>query len=148
MEREKKTIQAEPTVVADFESHCGRAAKIVGSSADFALLVKCEAAMRHELGGQASIARSQPYYLDVTPPGLDKGTFIDALSGRLAIPRSSIAVLGDMENDLAMFRKAGISIAMGNASTEVKQQADYVTASNADDGFALAIERFILNSRR
>jgi hydroxymethylpyrimidine pyrophosphatase-like HAD family hydrolase len=51
-----------------------------------------------------------------------------------------------MENDLAMFRKAGVSIAMGNASTEVKQQA--VTASNADDGFALAIERFILNSRR
>ena len=75
-------------------------------------------------------------------------TFIEALYRRLAIPRSSIAVLGDMENDLAMFRKAGLSIAMGNASPEVKQQADYVTASNADDGFALAIERFILGSRR
>ena len=53
-----------------------------------------------------------------------------------------------LENDLAMFRKAGLSIAMGNASPEVKQQADYVTASNTDDGFALAIERFILGSRR
>ena len=148
LEREKKTIQAEPTVVADFEPHFGRAAKIVGSSTDFAQLVKCEAAMRHALGGQASIARSQPYYLDVTPPGLDKGTFIEALSRRLAIPRSSIAVLGDMENDLAMFHKAGLSIAMGNASPEVKQQANYVTASNAHDGFALAIERFILDSRR
>jgi hydroxymethylpyrimidine pyrophosphatase-like HAD family hydrolase len=73
---------------------------------------------------------------------------IEALSRLLAIPRSSITVLGDMENDLAMFRKAGLSIAMGNASPEVKQQADYVTASNADDGFALAIERFILGSRR
>jgi len=148
VERERKTIQAEPTVVADFEANYERAAKIVGASMDFALLVKCEAAMRHALGGQASIARSQPYYLDVTPPGLDKGTFIEALSRRLAIPRSSIAVLGDMENDLAMFHKAGLSIAMGNASPEVKQQADYVTASNADDGFALAIERFILGSRR
>ena len=73
---------------------------------------------------------------------------IEALSRPLAIPRSSIAVLGDMENDLAMFRKAGLSIVMGNASPEVKQQADYVTASNTDDGFALAIERFILGSRR
>ena len=71
---------------------------------------------------------------------------IEALYRLLAIPRSSIAVLGDM--GLAMFRRAGLSIAMGNASLEVKRQADYVTASNADDGFALAIERFILNSRR
>ena len=77
------------------------------------------------------------------------GPVRDAPSKRfssLAIPLSSIAVLGDMDNDLAMLRKAGLSIAMGNASTEVKQQSDYVTASNADDGFALAIERFILNS--
>ena len=67
---------------------------------------------------------------------------------RLAIPLSSIAVLGDMDNDPAKFRKAGVSIAMGNASPEVKRQANHVTASNTDDGFALAIERFILSSRR
>ena len=89
VERERKTIQAEPTVVVDFAPHFAHAAKIVGSSTDFALLVKCEAAMREVFGGQASIARSQPYYLDVTPPGLDKGTFIEALSKRLAIGRTS-----------------------------------------------------------
>jgi hypothetical protein len=53
-----------------------------------------------------------------------------------------------MENDLAMFGKAGLSIAMGNASTEVKRQASHVTASNADDGFAMAIERYILREQR
>ena len=143
--RERQSIQAEPTVVADFDAHFRHASKIVGSSKNFASLAECEAAMREALGGQASIARSQPYYLDVTPPSLDKGTFVDALSKRRTVPRSAIAVLGDMENDLAMFRKAGLSIAMGNANLEVKRQANYVTASNADDGFALAIERYILD---
>ena len=61
----------------------------------------------------------------------------------LAIPLSSIAVLGDMDNDPAKFRKAGVSIAIGNASPEVKRQANHVTASNTDDGFDLAIERFV-----
>jgi len=53
-----------------------------------------------------------------------------------------------MDNDLAMFSKAGLSIAMGNASIDVKRQASYVTASNAEDGFALANERYILNEPR
>jgi hydroxymethylpyrimidine pyrophosphatase-like HAD family hydrolase len=143
--RERKTILAEPTVVADFDGYLAQAAKIVGSSTNFALLAECESKMRKAVDGQASIARSQPYYLDVTPPALDKGTFVDTLARRLGISHSAIAVLGDMENDLAVFRKAGLSIAMGNAALEVKRQANYVTASNAQDGFAKAIERYILN---
>jgi Cof subfamily protein (haloacid dehalogenase superfamily) len=143
---ERQTIRAEPTVVADFGPYFGSAAKIVGSSRNFALLAECERRLSEALAGQASIARSQSYYLDVTPASLDKGTFVDVLSRRLDIPRSAIAVLGDMENDLPMFRNIGLSIAMGNASTEVKQQADRVTASNGEDGFALAIERYILNA--
>ena len=134
----------EPTLVPDFAPYFAQAAKIVGSSRDFAKLAACEEKMRAALGRQASVARSQAYYLDVTPPGVDKGTFIDALSQRLAVPPASIAVLGDMENDLAMFRKAGVSIAMGNASDAVKAQATFVTDSNAQDGFAQAIERYVL----
>jgi hydroxymethylpyrimidine pyrophosphatase-like HAD family hydrolase len=59
-----------------------------------------------------------------------------------------IATLGDMPNDVLMFQKSGLSIAMGNASPEVQTQADLVTASNDDEGFAKAIERFILPRRR
>jgi Cof subfamily protein (haloacid dehalogenase superfamily) len=142
---EKRTIQAEPSVVADFEPFLARAAKIVGSSKDFTRLAECEVAMRETLQGRASVARSQSYYLDITPPNLDKGTFIEALSKRLAIAPEAIAVLGDMDNDVAMFRKAGLSIAMGNASADVKRQSSCVTASNADDGFAQAIERYIVD---
>jgi hydroxymethylpyrimidine pyrophosphatase-like HAD family hydrolase len=62
---------------------------------------------------------------------------------RLRVPRAEIAVLGDMENDLEMFRKAGFAIAMGNAAAEVKRAADVVTLSNEEDGWASAVERHI-----
>jgi len=144
--REKRTIQADPVVIPDFGPHLAEACKIVGSSKNFARLAECETAAREGLRGQASVARSQSYYLDVTPPGVNKGTFLTTLSRRLGIQSRSIAVMGDMGNDLAMFAEAGLSIAMGNASDEVKRRATHVTASNDDDGFAQAVERYILGS--
>jgi Cof subfamily protein (haloacid dehalogenase superfamily) len=143
--REKRTIQAEPKAVVGFTPYLDRACKIVGSSKDFARLAECETAMRETLGPSASVARSQPYYLDVTPPRVDKGTFLSTLSRRLQIEPEAIAVLGDMQNDLAMFCNAGMAIAMGNASSDVKERAHHVTGSNAEDGFAQAIARYILD---
>jgi Cof subfamily protein (haloacid dehalogenase superfamily) len=142
--KEKRTILEEPVVVPDFEPYFARACKIAGSSQDFDGLAACETAVRAAIGNHAFVARSQHYYLDITPPGRDKGTFLDALSRRLAIPPEAIAVLGDMTNDLAMFRKAGLSVAMGNASAEVKAAATYATAANTEDGFAKAIEKYVL----
>jgi Cof subfamily protein (haloacid dehalogenase superfamily) len=142
--KEKRTIQADPIVVPDFGPYLARAFKIVGSSEDFDRLAACETAIRTAVAGQAFVVRSQSYYLDITPPGLDKGTFLDALSRRLAVPPAAVAVLGDMANDLAMFRKAGLSIAMGNATAEVKASATHATAANTDDGFAKAIEDYVL----
>jgi Cof subfamily protein (haloacid dehalogenase superfamily) len=143
---EQKTIQAAPEVVADFAPYLGRAAKIVGSAADFERLSRCEAELRQALGPQASVMRSQPYYLDVTAPNVDKGTALESLSRSIGVASESIAVLGDMDNDLSMFRKAGLRIAMGNASAAVQHQADCVTGSNRDDGFAQAVERYILST--
>ena len=145
--REKRTILAEPTIVSDFTPYLDRACKIVGSSKDFALLAECETATRKALGGGASVARSQSYYLDITPPNVNKGTFLEALSTRLGIAPDAIAVLGDMQNDLAMFCKAGLAIAMGNAIDEVKQKAHRVTASNFEDGFAHAVTHYILQDQ-
>jgi Cof subfamily protein (haloacid dehalogenase superfamily) len=143
--QERRAIQAEPSVVADLDPYLTRALKIVGSSTDFAMLTECEAALREALHEQASVARSQAYYLDITAPSLNKGTFVDTLANWLGVSHKAIVALGDMENDLMMFHKVGLSIAMGNASIDVKRQANYVTASNADNGFALAIERCILD---
>src|SRR5262249_28983071 len=96
-------------------------------------------------GTQVSAARSQPYYLDVTHPTANKGAVIERLSQHLNIPLKSIATIGDQPNDVLMFKPSGLSIAMGNASAEVQRQANYVTTSYDDEGFANAVERFILS---
>jgi Cof subfamily protein (haloacid dehalogenase superfamily) len=140
---ERDTIKFDPTFVDDFTPFLKTACKIVGASADPALLERCESAMQKALGAQASAIRSQTYYLDITPPGQDKGTFVEAMAQRLGISTDAIATIGDMQNDLAMFRTSGLSIAMGNATDDVKKQASHVTGSNEDEGFAGAID-FIL----
>jgi Cof subfamily protein (haloacid dehalogenase superfamily) len=137
---EKRTIKTDPVIVEDFAPYLSAACKIVGSSSDPALLQRCEIAMQQALGTQAMAVRSQSYYLDITPPGCDKGTFVKAIAKRLGVPTDAVATIGDMHNDLAMFRKCGMSIAMGNATDDIKRQATNVTASNEDEGFAGAID--------
>ncbi|WP_342153609.1 Cof-type HAD-IIB family hydrolase [Methylorubrum sp. SB2] len=141
---ERRTLQAEPTVVADLAPLLDEAAKIVGVSRDHARLAGIEAALAADLGAQAAVHRSQAYYLDVTPPGTDKGGFVRDLGRRLGLPPERIATLGDAGNDVAMFRASGLSIAMGNADPAVRAAATHVTADNDSDGFAEAIERFVL----
>jgi Cof subfamily protein (haloacid dehalogenase superfamily) len=145
---EKRAIRADPTIVADFTPYLGSACKIVGASADAAMLQRCELAMQQALGAQATAVRSQSYYLDVTPPGCNKGTFVQAVAQRLGISSNAVATIGDMQNDLPMFRESGISIAMGNATDDVKRVATHVTASNEDEGFAKAIEIILKNNEQ
>ena len=140
---EKRAIRADPTIVTDFTPYLTSACKIVGSSADAALLQRCESAMQQALGAQATAVRSQSYYLDVTPPGCNKGTFVQTIAGRLGISTAAAATIGDMQNDLAMFRASGVSFAMGNATDDVKKVATHVTASNEEEGFAGAIEMIL-----
>jgi len=145
---ERRTVRFRPTIVEDFAPALDAASKVVGVSRDFALLAQCEHDAAVELAGQAWVVRSQPYYLDVTHPLANKGVALSELAKLLAIPLAEIAVIGDGGNDVAMFERSGLSIAMGNAKPEVRRAADFVTNSNGDDGFADAIERFILGGQR
>jgi hydroxymethylpyrimidine pyrophosphatase-like HAD family hydrolase len=142
--REQRTVRFAPTVVADFGEALDSAAKIFGVSEDHDLVERCEKEAQRTLGAAASAVRSQPYYLDVTHPDANKGTVVGTLSESLSIPCAQIATIGDMPNDVLMFRKSGLSIAMGNAGPAVQAQADFVTDSYGDEGFAKAMERFIL----
>jgi Cof subfamily protein (haloacid dehalogenase superfamily) len=146
--REEHTVGFKPTVVEDFGATLDIASKIVGVSADFELLARCERDMRAGLAGQASVMRSQPYYLDITHPLATKGAALSEIAKLLRVPLAEIAVIGDGYNDVAMFERSGLSIAMGNASAEVRQAADFVTGSNREDGFASAIERYIVDGAR
>jgi Cof subfamily protein (haloacid dehalogenase superfamily) len=143
---EKRAIRADPTIVGDFAPYLPTACKIVGSSSDPALLQRCEITMQQALGARATAVRSQSYYLDVTPPGCDKGTFVQAMAKRLGISTDAVATIGDMQNDLAMFGVSGISIAMSNATDDVKKLATHVTASNEDEGFARAVDMILRNN--
>src|ERR1700726_1588993 len=145
--REQWTVKFPPTVVKTFAGLLGRVAKIVGVSDDLERVAKCERDVQQAGGSHISAARSQPYYLDVTHPQANKGEVVLSLSKLLNIPAAEIATLGDMPNDVLMFQKSGVSIAMGNASPEVQAAATYVTSTNEDEGFAKAIEKFILNTR-
>jgi len=142
--RETSTIQSPPVVVSTFDGLLSRVVKIVGVSDDLDLVARCEAAAQAQFGAQVSAARSQPYYLDVTHPTANKGTVIERLSRYLKVPVESIATIGDQPNDVLMFKRSGLSIAMGNASEEVQRQATCVTTSCEEEGFANAVERFIL----
>jgi Cof subfamily protein (haloacid dehalogenase superfamily) len=144
VDKEAATVRFAPTVVDSFEGMTEGIAKIVGISDELELVARAEAAARDELGEHVSAARSQPYYLDITHPDANKGAVVRHLSREYDIPASSIATIGDMPNDVLMFALSGLSVAMGNSSREVQRAARRVTASNAEDGFAIAIERFVL----
>jgi Cof subfamily protein (haloacid dehalogenase superfamily) len=145
---EERTVAFGPTIVDDFGPALDAAAKIVGVSTDFAFLAQCERELTAALGKQASVVRSQPYYLDVTHPLANKGDALSGLADLLGVPLAEVAAIGDGHNDIAMFERSGLSIAMGNASPEVQRAANVVTASNCEDGFAQAIEQFILGTGR
>jgi Cof subfamily protein (haloacid dehalogenase superfamily) len=143
--REAWTVKFDARVVTSFtDAHLAHAVKIVGVSDNLELVAACEKELQQALNGHASAARSQPYYLDVTHSQANKGTVVATLSRLLNIPTAQIATMGDMPNDELMFRNSGFSIAMGNASDEVKAQASAVTESNEDEGFAKAIRKFVL----
>ncbi len=143
--RETWTVKFDAKVVTSFtDAQLAHAVKIVGISDDPDLVAACEKVVQNTLGVKASAARSQPYYLDVTHPQANKGTVVTTLSKILNILPAQIATIGDMPNDVLMFRKGGFSIAMGNASNEVKAQASAVTDSNEEEGFAKAVRKFVL----
>ena len=142
--RETATVRFEPKVMDSFDGLTSNVAKLVGVSDDLDAVARASAAAHDKFGDHVAAARSQPYYLDVTHPDANKGAVAQYLSKKYAIPTMSIATIGDMPNDVLMFAHSGLSIAMGNASLEVQRAARRVTTSNAEEGFATAVERFIL----
>jgi Cof subfamily protein (haloacid dehalogenase superfamily) len=144
--RESWTVKFEPKVVKDFDGMLDQVAKIVGVSDDREGVARCEADAKAAFGERAAASRSQPYYLDVTNKDANKGAVVAYLSQHLKVPPEEIATLGDQPNDVLMFKRSGLSIAMGNASDQVKAQATVTTDSYNEEGFAKAIERFVLGS--
>jgi Cof subfamily protein (haloacid dehalogenase superfamily) len=144
VDREEKTVQLPPKVTPTFEGLFDRVVKIVGISENYDTVARCERSVQEKFRASVSAARSQPFYLDVTHPNANKGEVVLMAAEFAGIPTREVATIGDMPNDVTMFQKSGVSIAMGNASPEVQRAATFVTSSNQEEGFAVAVENFIL----
>jgi hypothetical protein len=144
VDREAWTVKFDPTVVDDYKKLSDNVAKLVGVSDDHDAIEKASEAAHDQFGDHVTAAASQPYYLDVTHPDANKGFVARYLAKRYDLEESEIATMGDQPNDILMFAHSGLSIAMGNADPQVKKAARRVTASNEEEGFAKAIERFVL----
>ena len=142
--RERISANQEPTVVSDFSALYGDADKITIVSDDADLLGRLTAKARARYGERATVGQSQIYYLDVTAIAANKGDGVAALAAAHDVDLAQVAVFGDMNNDLPMFDRAGFAVAMGQAPAEVRARADAVSATNDEDGIAVAIDRFIL----
>jgi len=118
--------------------------KLVGVSDNHEALAQAEAELKEHGSPSISATRSSPYYLDITDAKANKGEVVLTLSQMLHIPTGRIATIGDMTTDTLMFHQSGVSIAMGNATDDVKAQAKYATRSNEEDGFAYAMDHFVL----
>ncbi|MBO4430246.1 MAG: HAD family phosphatase [Bacteroidaceae bacterium] len=114
---------------------------IVGSPT---LLPALETKMQERLKGKAGVFRSEPFFLEIVPMGIDKGKGLSILLDKIGMKKSEIIAFGDGYNDTSMLQFAGMGIAMGNAAEEIKKAADMVTLSNNDDGVAIALEKLII----
>ncbi len=145
VEHEAKVCEFEPVPVADFAGVSDGVAKIVGVSDNRKALARAQEELHATFGDSVSATNSQSYYLDITNPQANKGSVVEYLSAKFDVPTTNIATIGDAQNDVAMFKRSGLSIAMGNADDDVQSSAHEVTATNEDEGFARAVEKFILS---
>lgn len=113
-------------------------------SDDEASLIALEEHWKKHLNGALDVFRSEPYFLEVVPCSIDKANALGALMEQLEVKREEVIVIGDGVCDVTMIQLAGMGIAMGHSQDSVKACADYVTASNEEDGVAQAVENVII----
>ena len=107
-------------------------------------LIGLEQHWEKRLAGTLDAFRSEPYFLEVVPCGVNKANTLGALLEHLGVTREEVLAVGDGVCDVTMLQLAGMGVAMGHSQDSVKVCADYVTASNEEDGVALAVEKLIL----
>lgn len=112
---------------------------------DEGYLATVEPLVKAALGRDFSVYRSEPFFLEILPKGIDKAQRLAVLLELLGISREEMIACGDGYNDLTMIQYAGLGVAMENAVLSVRKAADYITASNNEDGVALAVEKFLLS---
>jgi Cof subfamily protein (haloacid dehalogenase superfamily) len=107
---------------------------------------RLEPELRHMFDGRLGVIRSHAMFVDINPLGVSKGDALQRLAAHLGIHQAQVMAVGDQDNDVPMITWAGVGVAMGNSSPAAKAAADWVAPPLAQDGAAVAIERFVLDS--
>ncbi len=105
---------------------------------------KYEKILQEQYGDRISVYRSEPFFIELMPMGVDKASSIDRMLSTVGLTRENVICCGDGYNDLTMIEYAGVGVAMANAQQKVKEKADYITKSNDEDGIVQVIDEFIL----
>jgi beta-phosphoglucomutase family hydrolase len=145
---ERTRAAFDPVVLDDLPSVLEGAVKLVGVGDGAARVAECEAELQRRLGLHVVAARTTAYAIDVTHPDANGATVVRTFARLLRVPANEIAAIGRTPEDVLLFGAAGTGIAMGDASVEVKRAARHVTSSSEQDGFAHAVERFVLHEPR
>lgn len=110
-------------------------------------LATVEPRVKAALGKNFSVYRSEPYFLEIMPKGIDKAASLERLLERLGMSREQMIACGDGYNDMSMVKFAGLGVAMANAVLPLRREADYITLSNNEDGVAHVVEKFMLGEK-
>jgi hydroxymethylpyrimidine pyrophosphatase-like HAD family hydrolase len=141
--QEAATVGFAPERVERWDGRAHEAVEIAGLSDDAAALARCEADLE-ALRAVASVARSRPRAIVVTHPRANTGELVRTLAAILGIPRGAVAAIGHAPSDVPMFRECGLAIAMGQGPATVQRRARFVTRSDESDGFAFAVDAWIV----
>lgn len=104
------------------------------------------AELKAAFGDKIDVTKSTPIFTEIVCPRVSKASAVKILAEKFGVDRAEVMAIGDSDNDLPMLKAAGTSIAMGNATDEVKKACDVVTGLCEDDGFAQAVDKFVVKS--
>ncbi|MXV44002.1 Cof-type HAD-IIB family hydrolase [Saccharibacter sp. 17.LH.SD] len=144
VQREQKMLGFTPQETKNFQHLAHEVNRIIVTCPDKALIAHLESHFGQVFRTEASILRSTPIKLNITPIKATKGQALKDIATLCEAIPENVACLGDAPNDLPMLREAGLAIAMGQSSEIVKEAATCVTGSNEKDGWAEAVEKFII----
>lgn len=145
VEREAFINKLEVKEISDMESYVNFPVVKFMMLEEGNYLAMAEPKVKAALGRDYSVYRSEPFFLEILPKGIDKAASLERLLAKLGMRREEMIACGDGYNDLSMIQYAGLGVAMENAVLPVKKAADFVTFSNDNDGIAHVIEKFMLS---
>ena len=143
VEYERKMCDLELHEVDDLLEVCGTPQDKLLCASEPEYLQQHWRAMYGPFTDELSVMFTADFYFEFMAPGIDKGRALAGALPKLGIDASEVIAFGDGQNDVSMLRWAGTGVAMGNAVDEAKAAADMVTASNNEDGIALALAEFL-----